>query len=131
MPAGKKKSGQRRSARLSQLQFPLMFYGFSLSVLEGIYGVCFTRYAYSERVTLLLACLMAMLFLVVVFLVTFLIYKVPEHIMLRAQTRIHQDTLKELDNLRDTLQAFSGQARNPEALLTLLDQVERSLKGSA
>jgi len=78
------KAPGRGSSVLAQLKCPLVFFGLSLTIIESTFGTVVIRSPYSERTTIIVACLMAGLFVVSMLTVAFLVYRVPMHLMLLA-----------------------------------------------
>lgn len=123
--AGEKRGG----SVLSQLRYPLVFFGLSLLMIESTFGFCLARYSYSERITVALASWMGTLFIVVTVIVALLTYMVPEHIMLQAQMSTTPDVLSAIKRMRETLRVLSSteEPKSFEALSAMLDQLEMIL----
>ena len=79
------------SSLLEPLKYPLVFFGLALLVVESAFAGGVVANSDSETLVVFLGSWMGALFLVSILVVAFLVYKVPEHIMLETQRRLRSD----------------------------------------
>ena len=84
-----------KQSPLSLLKYPLVFFGMCVSVVEAGFGFALNN-STSEKMSIILSSWMGGLFLVTIFIVAFLVYKVPTHIMLESQKELKEGIDKEL-----------------------------------
>jgi len=116
---------------LSQLKFPLVFFGLALIVTEGLFGIALNRSSSQTTVVVIVGC-MTGLFLVSIAVVGLLVWKVPTHIMLTAQTRAPEDVLEQLRRARvaaQILEKWGEQPRTPDSLIQAIEMIELFLRG--
>ena len=91
-----------RESSLSQLKYPLVFFGLALLVVEAAFGAGLATSAKSVTLVIVLSSWMGVLFLISILVVAFLVYKVPTHIMLESQKDLKLER-EEIDALRERL----------------------------
>lgn len=116
------------SSYLAQLRSPLIFFGLALLLIESSFGACLLRYAFSEHTVTILACWMAVLFIIAIVAVSILTYKVPRHLMLEFQTNTTEEVAAKMRRIRKAITAvlqFSQRGTNdPESVMQMLGEVE-------
>lgn len=90
---------EKRSTILGQLKYPLVFFGLALLIVETTLGSVLALNELSETAILSVVAWMGILFLTTVGIVAFLVYKVPQHIMLTSQ-----ESTEEIELLRERLE---------------------------
>lgn len=82
---------EKRENVLAQLKYPLVFFGLALLLMEGIFSACLVAKSDSVLLLVVLVSWMSIMFLITILVVAFLVWKVPTHIMLQAQSRVDQE----------------------------------------
>jgi hypothetical protein len=120
---------------LGQLKFPLVFFGLALVLVESAFVVVLQRPMLAETAVLEIVRYMAGLFALSTATVGLLVWKVPQHIMLTAQTDPPIDLLKQV---RRTVRAFEAlreweqlapEAKSPSALLGTFQRTLQLIQG--
>jgi|SRR5215471_3167695 len=118
---------------LSQLKYPLVFFGLALIVVETLFGLALNQSS-SQTATLVIVGCMTGLFLVAMVIVALLVWKVPTHIMLTAQVHAPTDVLEQLRRARAAaliLEKWQEQPKTPDTLIHVIETIELLLKGRA
>ena len=77
----------KQDSILAQLKFPLVFFGLALLIVEASLSIALASYT-AEQIKIYIVILMGFSFLLTITIVSFLVYKVPQHIMLGYQTEL-------------------------------------------
>jgi membrane protein implicated in regulation of membrane protease activity len=95
-----------RESSLSQLKYPLVFFGLGLLVVEAAFGAALATSSGSVQLVIILSSWMGGLFLISILVVAFLVYKVPTHIMLESQKELNRERT-EMIHLQERLHRAS------------------------
>jgi hypothetical protein len=82
---------KRKESALSQLKYPLVFFGLALIIVESAFGAGLALYSESDWAFIVLSSWMGGLFFSTIVIVAFLVYKVPEHVMLESQLDLRRE----------------------------------------
>jgi hypothetical protein len=116
---------------LSQLKYPLVFFGLGLIVVETVFGIALNRALTQTSILVIVGC-MTGLFIASIAIVGLLVWKVPTHIMLTAQTYASDDVLEQLRRARNAaqvLERWRQQPKTPDTLIEAIEAIELMLKG--
>src|SRR5262249_49616005 len=122
---------KQKESALSQLRFPLVFFGLALTVVESAFGFVLVQRTNSDHTVIVLAAWMGSLFALSILLVGFLTYARPTHIMLQAQPSIAQGikTARTRRAMRVFAEYSESTNKSASTLLATLDRVEAILEG--
>lgn len=128
---GDNKKPKNRHTTLTQLKYPLSFFGLALLVVEGTFGGALIKGVGSPKTTIVMGALMTGLFLVSIIVVAFLVYKVPTHVMLLPQDHVENilERTSELSAMRKRLkEAAERISKLSEQLPEDPEEIKRSLR---
>jgi len=129
-------SGNQESV-LSQLKYPLVFFGLSLLIVEAAFSTALASNNNTNEIVFYLSSWMGGLFLVSILIVAFLVYKVPTHIMLESQkvvSKSNKDLLALKDRLDRAADIISNSNNNNvndlSGAITIINEVGEKLKST-
>ena len=105
-----------RTAILAQIRNPLIFFALALLLIEGIIGMVATKANMTEMHTFYSVCIMAVLFVVVVGVVTLITIKWPRH--------LYEDIVQEIE----TTHAIKEYLESPAFKDTVEDILYKRIK---